>query len=129
MKQILKVNDIVIYNDHFNNGVANYVYCKITEIILDKENYKELEVTTGEGVKNTPCSIKIDYICTEKELTPTEECSVVVDPHKIFKPNFGEETKECLKEIELSQKRIEFFKKYENPSREKIIEIILENEN
>lgn len=125
MKQLLRVNDIVIYCIHYYNGHPANIYGKIDRIVLDNHQYNQLIVTTGEGDNNTKCLIDITYICETETLQPREGSCSNINPHKINKVNFSNAIQSCLHTIELNKKRIDFFKEHENPSRGKIIDEVL----
>lgn len=129
MKQLFRVNDIVTCTTHYNNGVFNDVYAKITRIVLNNTEYNRMMITTGMGEKNTRCLIDITYICNAETLEQVNGNRTNVDPHNLVKPKFSKEIERCLKNIELNKKRIAFFNKYENPSREKIINDLLSEED
>jgi len=125
--ELLRVNDIVNYRTHYDNGIANNVYAKIDRIVLNGIDYNQLMVTTGYGDSNTRCEIDITYLCNVKTLEPYVGNAYELDPHQIHKPKFSEEIEECLKEIELNKRKIDFFNTYENPSRDKVIDVVSSN--
>ena len=134
-KQLYKVGDMVYYSGNLSMGdeYQGSGYGVIVDIIFNNLSFREMEIITGNGDKNTKAKIKVKIISesvhdtwstSEKINLISKEIFTMADPHHIHLRTLKNFEKRYKKDLDTMNKNLEIFKKFGSTRDEKIEKIL-----